>query len=83
VSPTLIVSPSNDEIFAEYAALAVERGVSSTDDLERRLRAAYPRAAVHARELSGENTVVWYVYRDGHWTSPMNGQERRNADVAS
>jgi hypothetical protein len=67
LSPTLVISPSTDEIFAEYAKLAVERGATTIDDLERQLRTVYPRAAVHARELSGEPVVVWYVYRDGHW----------------
>jgi hypothetical protein len=73
MNPTLVVSPSTDEIFAEYAELALERGVNSTTDLERRLRTAYPRAVVHARELSGEQIVIWYVYRDGHWTGRING----------
>jgi hypothetical protein len=36
-------------------------------ELERRLRETYPKAVVRARELSGENTQVRYVYRDGTW----------------
>ena len=70
MSPTLIVSPSTDEIFAEYANLAMDLGATTVADLERRLRPAYPRATVHARDLSGETAVVWYVYRDGRWTAP-------------
>jgi len=38
--------------------------------LEQRLRERYPKATVHVRSLSNEPSIVWYVYRDGHWTPP-------------
>jgi hypothetical protein len=25
---------------------------------------------VRPRELAGERTQIWYVYRDGHWVHP-------------
>jgi hypothetical protein len=68
MSPTLVINPHDDEIFATYAEVLVEHGADSMDDLERRLRLIYPRATVHARELSAEPFAIWYVYRDGHWT---------------
>jgi hypothetical protein len=68
MKPTLIVNPTDDEIFGAYADLLVEHGAVSVEDLERRLRTVYPRATVHARDLSGESVLIWYVYRDGAWT---------------
>src|SRR5690349_17569513 len=41
----------------------------TTDELQQRLRATYPRAVVRARGLHGDQTEVWYVYRDGSWTA--------------
>ena len=43
--------------------------------LETRLRERFTHAAVHARELSDEQVTVWYVYRDGHWTSGQTDAE--------
>ncbi|HEY7701322.1 MAG TPA: hypothetical protein VIB02_03345 [Candidatus Limnocylindrales bacterium] len=37
--------------------------------LETRLRATYPDVIVRARDLAGDQTEVWYVYRDGSWTA--------------
>jgi hypothetical protein len=67
--PTLIVNPIGDRAFSDFAnsLLAV---ASSVVELETLLRARYPHAVVHPRELSGERILVWYVYRDGHWSSP-------------
>jgi hypothetical protein len=67
--PTLVTNPADDEAFATVAARLVADGVEGIDEFERRLRTVYPRAAVHARLLSGETLVVWYVYRDGHWVN--------------
>jgi hypothetical protein len=44
------------------------------DQLQAHLRARYPEAVVHARELAGERILVWYVYRDGRWTRPNGGR---------
>ena len=71
--PTLIVNPVTDRDFASVAERHVDEGVRSVEDLEARLRLDYPRAVVHARELSSEPILIWYVYRDGHWTSARPG----------
>ena len=42
-------------------------GVTEPDALQTRLRETHPSAVVRARELAGETSEVWYVYRDGHW----------------
>lgn len=69
MKPTLIANPATDEVFAEFAALLVEDDAASVDDLERRLRKVYPNATVHERQLSGEQTRIWYIYREGRWIS--------------
>ena len=65
--PTLIVNPVTDRDFVASAERELSLGAKTVEALEARLRLRYPRAAVHARELSGEPVVIWYVYRDGHW----------------
>src|SRR4051812_7941446 len=70
MKPTLVVNPAGDRVFASFAAMLVEHGSATIQELERRLRSIYPNAAVHARELVGEPTVIWYVYRDGRWKDP-------------
>jgi len=65
--PTLVTNPADDDGFAALAAMFVDAGVDRIDELERRLRSVYPRTAVHARLLSGEPRLVWYVYREGRW----------------
>ena len=69
VRPILVVNPVADRTFKAFAEQQLDEGSSSVSDLEARLRVRYPRAAVHARELSGEPIAIWYVYRDGHWTT--------------
>ena len=71
--PTLVTNPADDEAFAATAAEFVDDGVGVTDELERRLRTVYPEAVVHARLLSGEPRIIWYVYRDGHWVDGRGG----------
>ena len=68
--PTLIINPADDDIFAAYARMLLDHGAPSVVQLESRLRTVYPDATVHFRDLSGESTLIWYVYRDGHWTPP-------------
>ncbi len=66
--PMLIVNPASDRAFRELA----ESALSPSDDpqaLQDRLREHYPKAVVRARDLSGEEVVVWYVYREGRWVS--------------
>jgi hypothetical protein len=65
--PTLIVNPATDGVFARFAEVLVDDGACTIRELERRLRTIYPAAVVHARELSGERGLVWYVYRAGYW----------------
>jgi hypothetical protein len=67
--PTLIINPVTDRTFGAFAQRQLDDGPLTVAELEVRLRVRYPRAAVHARELAGERTTVWYVYRVGHWTN--------------
>jgi hypothetical protein len=67
--PILLVNPRTDTAFDTLARETLE--ASSEDDpaaFEQRLRERYPDATVHVRALANEPTVVWYLYRDGHWT---------------
>jgi hypothetical protein len=64
--PTLITNPANDVAFRDHAESALREG-QSVAELQQILRGDYPRAIVRARDLAGERSVVWYVYRDGHW----------------
>ena len=66
--PVLISIPRDDELFRDHVerlALSVSAAPSA---LQAALRTLYPDAVVRARDLTGERGVVWYVYRDGHWT---------------
>ena len=77
--PILVVNPADDDVFGQFAEVLVEDGASSTGELERRLRPTYSKAVVHARELSSEPFVIWYVYRDGRWVNPHHAVPRRGA----
>ena len=66
--PTLVTNPSADRPFRDAAERDVERARSAAE-LQELLRRSYPRAVVRPREISGEATVVWYVYREGHWVA--------------
>ena len=68
--PTLILNPADDEGFSAAARAIADEGISNPAELERRLRLAYPRATVHARELAAEPILIWYVYREGRWVPP-------------
>jgi hypothetical protein len=67
VDPILVTNPADDDVFCVFARTLVDHGTDTTGALERRLRAVYPDAVVHARELANEPFLLWYVYRDGHW----------------
>ncbi|MBI3748145.1 MAG: hypothetical protein HY262_04790 [Chloroflexi bacterium] len=75
--PILVVNPADDDVFGAFAQVLVTHGASTTDELERRLRPIYGNAVVHARELSSEPQVIWYVYRDGQWVNPGTMSARR------
>lgn len=50
--------------------------MDSAAELQARLRLAYPSVVVRERDLSGDPTPQWYVYRDGCWT-PEAGDPSR------
>jgi hypothetical protein len=66
--PVLFVDPSSDDAFSVAAERALV-GAHSIDRFTALLRETYPRVEVHPREISGEPVTIWYVYREGHWTS--------------
>lgn len=68
------MNPADDAAFSDVASELAQDGAATTVELERRLREAYPRATVHARELAGESAVIWYVYREGHWVSSRHNR---------
>jgi hypothetical protein len=65
------VFPRDDTDFVALVdAIALSSG--SPAQLEDGLRATYPRVVVRARDLEGDHTQVWYVYRDGSWTATQD-----------
>jgi PAS domain-containing protein len=65
--------PSSDSAFAEHVdRLRAQHPRETPVQLERRLRALFPRVVVRERTLSGEDPT-WYVYRDGAWRSSFAG----------
>ena len=68
--PVLIVNPRDDAGFEDLVDTLMRDGAQTTGALQSALRQQYPKAAVHAREISAERVVVWYVYRDGRWVRP-------------
>lgn len=75
--PTLVVSPARDRVFAEFAEMIVDHGVGSLKQLEQRIRAVYPSASVHRRDLPDKPWVVWFIYRDGRADDPNPGLLQR------
>ena len=67
--PTLVINPRSDAVFFGRVHEELD-GLDQPEELARRLRAWYPDVIVRPRQLSGERSAVWYVYRDGRWTSP-------------
>ena len=69
MSPVLVVNPRTDASFVAFAWEQLDgRPADEPTALQSRLRARYPDAVVRVRVLAHEPSVVWYVYRDGHWT---------------
>jgi hypothetical protein len=63
--PRLFCLPSSDRLFAAVVEEVAESlTLQSTDELEDVLRPMYPNVAVHRRDLEGERTPIWYVYRE-------------------
>jgi len=79
LEPVLVVNPRTDD---EFVALARRLAIDSVTPelLQQLLRERYPRALVRPRQLAGESGNVWYVYRDGRWTSQsaMGGRRQRH-----
>ena len=67
--PTIVRNPSDDPGFAAAIDRVLAQGITDIPTFVDRLREIYPLVLVRPRELAGEATVVWYVYRDGRWTS--------------
>jgi hypothetical protein len=67
--PILATFPTSDPAFRDAAAACLERFAGPPESFQALLRRRYPRAVVRPRDLSGEVMSVWYVYRDGVWTS--------------
>ena len=65
--PVLVINPRGDRSFVRLAEQLAAGGIESPEDLQQGLATTYPEVVVHRRELSGEPTEIWYVYRDGHW----------------
>jgi len=72
VTPELRTNPSRDTEFRRNAHAAL-RASETPAGLEAMLRRRYPEAIVRVRDLSAETVEVWYVYRDGHWVAPNDG----------
>jgi len=70
--PTLVLNPPDDEEFRSAALDLVEDGADTPTALEAGLRRRYPRALVRPRDLAGERSSIWYVYRDGRWVRSMS-----------
>jgi hypothetical protein len=69
MAPSFVINPRSDDAFV--ATVEGEgAGATSATALEERLRETYPKAVVRPRQLAGEQSQVWYVYRDGHWVAP-------------
>jgi hypothetical protein len=68
--PVAIVNPRDDAGFGKLVDELMRNGAQTTGALQSGLRQQYPLAAVHAREISAERVVIWYVYRDGRWVRP-------------
>ncbi len=66
--PILVINPRSDTAFVDHVNAELV-GVQRPEDLAKRLRARYPDVVVRPRDLSSEPVAVWYVFRDGHWTS--------------
>jgi len=78
--PRLIAIPSSDPGFNEYVQRIADDAHGTPAILERRLKRMFPRVVVRERTISGEPTS-WYVYRDGGWRSPEEGNWWENQSL--
>ena len=75
-APILVLNPRSDRSFVTYVDHVSREDLSTAAALQARLRKQFPRTVVHERAISGEDVAMWYVYRDGHWTSDRPGSDR-------
>jgi hypothetical protein len=63
-----VINPRRD---ADFVTVVEREGptAESPGALQTILRQRYPRAVVRPRQLEGERTEVWYVYREGTWVA--------------
>jgi hypothetical protein len=84
--PVLVVNPRTDAPFVTFVREQLD-GLNDDDPmaLQVRLRERHPAATVHARLLSSEPSIVWYVYRDGRWmpSTQATYAERDLAETAA
>jgi hypothetical protein len=71
MEPTLVLNPADDG-FTAYAQVLIDEGVASIEEFQRRLRSAYPKAVVHARELAAESDST----KRHRWTDRQSGLAR-------
>ena len=76
----LLLHPLDDEGFCRHAQELAAGDITSTGELQRRLRETYPLAVVRRRGLTGEPYDAWYVYRDGRWTTAAERAGERHGD---
>jgi hypothetical protein len=82
--PVLLENPASDWQLVARAHELLRAGVQSPHELAGRLRDLYPAIIVRPRDLSGETSQLWYVYREGHWVPPdPNGSRRDQLGVMS
>jgi PAS domain-containing protein len=69
VDHSVRVIPSSDTAFQRHVeTVAARHAFANAGDLATRLRTLFPRVVVRASEVS-QQEHVWYVYRDGVWSS--------------
>lgn len=73
--PIVIANPVNDRQFRTVIDGYLVAGGRQPDELEAALRTRWPHAVVRRRELTGERTVVWYAYREGHWIGGVDDDQ--------
>jgi len=72
-SISIVRNPADDRAFERAVKEIADSGVQDPEVAQERLRERYPQAVVRPRELAGESSGVWYVYRDGHWIAGDSG----------
>lgn len=78
--------PNDDPSFrASAEALLTSSGTDDPRDLQEQLRRSYPNAVVrrqHRLAALTESPRIWYVYRDGHYVTPLDDEMAVPVDAA-